>query len=43
MLPTIVTTSLSKKDIRTRYGDRVADRFNETFETIGYTNASYRR
>lgn len=43
MLPTIVTTNLSKKDIRVRYGDRVADRFNETFETIGYTNASYRR
>lgn len=43
LLPTIVTTNLSKKDIRTRYGDRVADRFNETFETIGYTNASYRK
>ena len=43
MFPTIVTTNLSKKDIRTRYGDRVADRFNETFETIGYTNATYRK
>lgn len=43
MLPTIVTTNLAIKDIRSRYGDRVADRFNEVFETIGYTNASYRK
>lgn len=43
LLPTIVTTNLSKKDIRARYGDRVADRFNETFETVGYTNATYRK
>lgn len=43
MLPTIVTTNLNKQDIRRRYGDRIADRFNETFDTIGYTSPSYRK
>lgn len=43
MSPTIVTTNLSKPGIRSMYGDRVADRFNEVFETIGYTGESFRR
>lgn len=43
MSPTIVTTNLSKPGIRAMYGDRVADRFNEVFETIGYTGESFRR
>lgn len=43
MMPTIVTTNLNKADIRNIYGARVADRFNEVFDTIGYNNASYRK
>lgn len=43
MMPTMVTTNLTKADIRKVYGSRVADRFNETFETIGYNGESYRR
>lgn len=42
MLPTIVTTNLTKSDIRNVYGHRVADRFNEVFDTIGYNGTSYR-
>lgn len=43
MLPTIITTNLDKKDIRERYGDRVADRFNEMFESLAFINKSYRK
>ncbi len=43
MSPTVVTTNLTKSAIREIYGDRVADRFNEVFETIGYQEGSYRR
>lgn len=43
MSPTVVTTNLTKSAIREIYGDRVADRFNEVFETIGYQEKSYRR
>lgn len=43
MSPLIVTTNLTKADIRNIYGARVADRFNEVFDTIGYTSASYRK
>ena len=43
MMTTVVTTNFSKRDIRANYGARVADRFNEVFETIGYTNESYRK
>ena len=43
MSPTVVTTNLTKSAIREIYGDRVADRFNETFETIGYQERSYRK
>ena len=43
MSPTIVTTNLTMNDIRSRYGDRLADRFIEAFDMIGYTNASYRK
>lgn len=43
MSPTVVTTNLTKAAIREIYGDRVADRFNEVFETIGYQEKSYRR
>lgn len=43
MSPTVVTTNLTKAAIREIYGDRVADRFRETFETIGYQEKSYRK
>jgi DNA replication protein DnaC len=46
-LPTFVTTNLAqdKRDgetLRMRYGDRLADRFNEMFYVIGFYNQSYR-
>ena len=41
--PTIITTNLDRKDIRDKYGDRLADRFNEMFESIGHTTGSYRK
>lgn len=46
-LPTFVTTNLAqdKRDgetLRDRYGDRLADRFNEMFFVIGFYNKSYR-
>ena len=39
---TIVTTNLDPKDIRKRYGDRIADRLNEMMEKIVYRNPTYR-
>lgn len=46
-LPTFVTTNLAqnKRDgetLRDRYGDRLADRFNEMFFVVGFYNKSYR-
>lgn len=42
-LTTIVTTNLEPSDVRQKYGDRIADRFNEMFALVSYTGASYRR
>ena len=42
-LTTIVTTNLEPSEIREKYGDRIADRFNEMFVVVRYTGASYRR
>lgn len=39
---TAITTNLAPSDFRGRYGGRVADRFNEMFFTIGFTNDTYR-
>ena len=39
---TIVTTNLDPKEIRKRYGDRIADRLNEMMEKIVYRNPTYR-
>lgn len=39
---TIVTTNLSPKQIREKYGARIADRFNEMMEKIVFDNKSYR-
>jgi len=41
-LPTIVTTNLTSRQIREKYGDRIADRFNEMMQVIIFTNSSYR-
>lgn len=43
MLPTIVTTNLTMKEISEVYGGRVADRLAEVVEAIGYTTKSYRK
>jgi DNA replication protein DnaC len=42
-LTTIVTTNLEPSEVRQKYGDRIADRFNEMFAVVSYTGASYRR
>ena len=39
---TIVTTNLKPNEIRQKYGDRIADRFNEMMERIIFYNGSYR-
>lgn len=46
-LPTFVTTNLAQRSedgetLRQRYGNRLADRFNEMFKVIGFYNQSYR-
>ena len=40
---TAVTTNLTPPEIRGKYGQRVADRFNEMLEVIRFDNISYRR
>ncbi len=42
MLFTMVTTNLTPKQIRSNYGDRIADRFNEMMLIIPYENKSFR-
>lgn len=42
MLFTMVTTNLTPVQIRSVYGDRIADRFNEMMLIIPYVNPSYR-
>ena len=39
---TVFTTNLEPKDIRLRYGDRIADRLNEMMTKIVYRNPTYR-
>lgn len=39
---TLITTNLTPEQIRERYGDRIADRFNEMMTKIIFTNSSYR-
>ena len=43
MKPTIITTNLDTRQIRTEYNERVADRLNEICRVIGYKNESYRK
>jgi DNA replication protein DnaC len=40
---TIVTSNLSDNDFKTRYGDRIADRFFEMFDRIYFENKSFRQ
>lgn len=40
---TIITTNMRAEDIREKYGDRIADRFNEMLNVIIFGNASYRK
>lgn len=39
---TVVTTNLAPKEIRGKYGERIADRFREMFEVIAFEFDSYR-
>lgn len=39
---TVVTTNLTPQEIRPRYGDRIADRFNEMMRCIIFKNNSFR-
>lgn len=41
-LTTIIATNLSIEEIQDRYGDRIVDRMNETFNVLVYCNKSYR-
>jgi DNA replication protein DnaC len=40
---TFITTNLTPKQIREKYGDRIADRFNEMMKCIVYKNPTFRR
>lgn len=40
---TIITTNLVPKEIRERYGNRIADRFNEMFDKVIFGNETYRK
>ena len=42
-LPVFITTNLRAEEVRARYGDRIADRFNEMLEVIVFGNGTYRR
>ena len=39
---TIITTNLTPQEIRAKYGDRIADRFNEMMVKIVFENPTYR-
>ena len=39
---TVVTTNLAPKEIRGKYGERIADRFREMFKVIAFEFDSYR-
>lgn len=41
-LITIITTNLAPTQVRERYGDRIADRFNEMLMVIPFTNTTFR-
>lgn len=41
-LYTIVTTNLKPQELRSHYGDRIADRLNEMFDKVIFQDGSYR-
>lgn len=40
---TVITTNLAPKEIKVKYGERIADRFREMFEVIPFEFDSYRK
>lgn len=40
---TFITTNLKADEVRRKYGDRIADRFNEMLEVIVFGNTTYRK
>lgn len=42
-LDIIITTNLTKKEIREKYGNRIADRFNEMLDVVIFKNFTYRQ
>lgn len=42
MLPTILTTNLPPSFIREKYGDRLADRFNEMMQVVYMPDVNFR-
>lgn len=40
---TLITTNLTGKEIRAKYGSRIADRFNEMMDVFIFENNTYRR
>ena len=42
-LTTILTTNLTDNELASRYGPRIMDRLEESFDFIAYTNPSYRK
>lgn len=39
---TIITTNLKSKDLRQKYGERIADRFNEMMEIVEFDGETFR-
>lgn len=40
---TAITTNLTPQEIRTKYGNRIADRFNEMMQVITFQDQTYRK
>ena len=43
MLPMVITTNLTREQIRTTYGERTADRLHELAEFLTFNGSSYRQ
>ena len=43
ILKTVFSKDLTNEEIRQKYGDRIADRFNEMMNVIIFKNKSFRR
>lgn len=40
---TVITTNVAPKDIKEKYGQRIADRFNEMMQVVVFENPTYRK